>query len=98
MTRLNNNLNTITKIRIEVVPLSVLSEIKYESMKWGKSRKDKALYAYFDFNVSNFVHSPNDGSAHHWREDVCWEIAAGISALHKLQTNKYPNAINSSWG
>lgn len=33
MTRFNNNLNTITKIRIEVVPLSVLSEIKYESMK-----------------------------------------------------------------
>lgn len=44
---------------------------------------------YLHLDVADFVHRPDDWPADHRREDVGWEVAAGVATFHELQQQKY---------
>lgn len=46
--------------------------------------RDRPTHSYLDFNISNFGCRSNDGPPNKRREDMLWEVGAGISTLDKL--------------
>lgn len=48
----------------------------------------RTINAYLHFYIANFINGSNNRSADHRGENVCGEIATGISAFNELKTNK----------